>query len=185
MINRFELKKIFNEQQLKDVIQDFEFLGTSQALELSIQNAFSDYIINALSEMSGSTDEHKRLYIEAVYYLQKSQKLLEGLPHPAGKMANRLLAMVSTLNKLASDQQNISAERANRFIEKNLIQRLRHVWECYTKVSFFDSPSQHRFTSREYLMRCLNAAGKQYPEITWLSLADLKSVDSLMRSIKR
>tara|TARA_S200000501_G_scaffold310876_1_gene301275 strand:+ start:380 stop:937 length:558 start_codon:yes stop_codon:yes gene_type:complete len=185
MIKRFELKKIFTEQQLKDLIKDFEFLETAHSLERSIQNAFSDYIINALSEMSGSTDEHKRLYIEAVYYLQKSQKLLEDLPHPAGKMANRLSTMVTTLNKLASDQQNISAERANRFIEKNLIRRLRHVWECNTEVMFFDVSSEHRFSSREYLIRCLNAAGRHYPEISWLARADYKSVDSLIRSIKR
>ena len=185
MINRFKLKTIFNETQLKELIKDFNFRETVHSLEGSIQNAFSDYIINALSEMSGSTDENKRLYVEAVYYLQKGQKLLEGLPHPAGKMANRLSTMVSTLNKLSSDQQNISAERANRFIEKNLIRRLRHVWECNTEVLFFDFSSEQRVTSREYLLRCLNAAGKQYPEITWLSLVDHKSVDSLIRSIKR
>ena len=78
-----------------------------------------------------------------------------------------------------------SVEEEHSFIEKNLIRRLRHVWECNTEVLFFDFSSEQRFTSREYLVRCLNAAGKQYPEITWLSLVDQKSVDSLIRSIKR
>ena len=91
MINTFVLKDFFSQEQLAELIHEFSFSdATVSELELAIREAFKDYIVSALSEMSGATEEHQKLYLEAIYPLERASKLLQGLPHPAGKMATRL-----------------------------------------------------------------------------------------------
>ena len=63
-------------------------------------------------------------------------KLLEGLPHPAGKTAYRISAMKDTLDKLIEGRGDFSAERATRFVEKNLVRRLRDIWVANTATPF-------------------------------------------------
>ncbi len=182
MVNKFQVKKIFSEQRLEEMIQEFAFLNISpESLGNLFQNAFSDYVLSAFSEMSGAIQDHRRLYVEAVYHTKKATKLLRGLPHPAGKMAIRLSAMSDTLEKLANGQQNVDAERATRFLEKNLVRRLKHIWTSHARTSFFDNPDM----ARKYLIVCLNSAGQQYPEIAWLSSVDDKVAETLMKSIRR
>ena len=186
MINTFVLKDFFSQEQLAELIHEFSFSdATVSELELAIREAFKDYIVSALSEMSGATEEHQKLYVEAIYPLERASKLLQGLPHPAGKMATRLLSMTETLKKLASGQQNIHSERASRFIEKNLIRRIKHVWDNNTKVSFFDYSGVDKGSPVRFVRRCLNAAGRSYPEIVWFASVDNARADNLIKSIRK
>ena len=186
MINTFVLKDLFSQEQLEDLISEFSFGNTTTSeLELAIRDAFRDYVISALSEMSGATEEHQKLYVEAIYPLERASKLLQDLPHPAGKISTRLSVMADTLKKLASGQQNFDSERASRFVEKNLIRRLKQVWDNNTQVSFFDHSAEEQGAPMHFVRLCLNAAGRCYPEIVWFASVDNARADSLIKSIKR
>ncbi len=95
------IKKLFTEKEITDLVRDFGFkrMGNEEIV-YTLQSAFSDYIIGALSEMSGDPQNDQQLYIEAGYHLNKASKLLEGMPHPAGKMSFRLGNMIGTLKQL-------------------------------------------------------------------------------------
>jgi hypothetical protein len=186
LVNRFKLKNIFNSDELSDMVQTFGLKRLSeQEIEVQIQSAFTDYVLVSLSELGSQGEDHRKLYIESEYHLDKARKLLEGLPHPAGKMAYRLSTMISTLNKLAEGNNNFSAERASRFVEKNLVRRLRDIWISNTATPFYVGSDGWGKSPRDYLLCCFTAAGKQYPELCWFKSVDVNIADQLIRSIKR
>lgn len=186
MVNKFVVKKLFTQEQLIQVMHTFGFKRmTTDEFECSIQTAFSDYILLSLSEIGGESEDHRRLYLEAQFHLQKSVKLLEGLPHPAGKMAYRISTMSDTLDKLIEGRSDFSAERATRFVEKNLIRRLRDIWASNTPTPFYAGFDNSGRNPRDFLLICLAAAGEQYPEITWFKSVDEKIADQLIKAIKR
>lgn len=186
MVNRFELKNIFNAEELSYMVQNFGLKRSSEKdIELQLQKAFTDYVLVSLSELGSHGEEHRKLYIESEFHLDKARKLLEGLPHPAGKMAYRLSTMIETLNKLVEDNNNFSAERASRFVEKNLVRRLRDIWLLNTSTPFFSGGDGWGKSPRDYLLCCFSAAGKQYPELSWFNSVDATIADQLIKSIKR
>ena len=186
LVNKFVVKEIFTQQQLLNVMQTFGFKRmTLDEFKLSIQSAFSDYILLSLSEIGGKSEDHCRLYMEAKFHLQKSVKLLEGLPHPAGKMAYRLSAMNDTLDKLIDGRSDFSAERATRFVEKNLIRRLRDLWTLNTSTPFHAGYDGSGRNPTDFLLICLSNAGEHYPEIKWFKSVDYKIAERLIKSIKR
>ena len=186
MVNRFSLEKLFSPQELEDLVRRFGFKRMSMSeIEDALQKAFTDYILISLSEFSSDTDEARRLYIESQFHLQKASKLLEGLPHPAGKMAYRISTMVDTLNKLVEGQGDFSAERATRFVEKNLVRQLRAIWLSNTSTPFHSGGDGSGRNPRDFLISCFLAAGKKYPELTWFNSVDATIADQLIRSIKR
>ena len=146
---------------------------TKEEFETSLQMAFSDYILLSLSELGGETEDHKRLYLEAQFHLQKSMKLLEGLPHPAGKMAYRISSMNDTLSKLIEGRGDFSAERATRFVEKNLVRQIRDIWTANTATPFHTGSDNSGRNPRDFLLYCFSAAGKQYPEIKQIISGEL------------
>lgn len=154
-------------------------------IESAIQAAFSDYILAALSEVSGDEDNDKRIYSEANYHLIKASKLLEGMPHPAGKMSYRISNMTDTLNKLIEGRLNLGAERANRFMEKNLVRKLRDLWVANTSTPFHPHGDGTGKNPRDFLLQCFAAASHNYPEITWFKAVDNTVADILIKSIKR
>jgi len=186
MVTKFSLKKLFTEDEVTELVQNFGFIRMDEAeITFMVQNAFSDYILAALSELGANTEEHQRIYLEAIHYLDKSSKLLEGMPHPAGKMAYRLDNMKKTLEKITEGQDNFAADRANRFMEKNLVRRLRDVWVGNTSTPFHSGGDGSGKNPRDFLLACFSAAGKQYPEITWFHDVDYTIADLLIKSIKR
>lgn len=186
MVNRFKLKNLFNPDELTKLVQNFGLKRMPAAeIEAALQKAFSDYILVSLSEQGGQGEEHRRLYIEAEYNLDKARKLLEGLPHPAGKMAYRIASMIDTLNKLVEGNNNFSAERANRFVEKNLVRRLRDIWISNTSTPFYVGSDGWGKSPRDFLLCCFTAAGEQYPELSWFKGVDENIADQLIKSIKR
>jgi hypothetical protein len=186
LVNRFSLEKLFSPQELEDLIRTFGFKRMSlPEIEGALQKAFTDYILISLSEFSSDSEEARRLYMESQFHLQKASKLLEGLPHPAGKMAYRISAMVDTLNKLIEGRGDFSAERATRFVEKNLVRQLRAIWLSNTSTPFHSGGDGSGRNPRDFLMRCFVAAGEKYPQLTWFSSVDTAIADQLIRSIKR
>jgi hypothetical protein len=156
-----------------------------EELEAALQKAFSDYVLVSLSELGNQGEDHRKLYIEAEFHMDKSRKLLEGLPHPAGKMAYRLSSMIDTLNKLIEGSNSFSAERATRFVEKNLVRRLRDIWTSSTSTPFYAGDDGWGKSPRDYLLCCFAAAGEKYPELSWFKSVDANIADQLIKSIKR
>lgn len=186
MVNKFVVKKLFTQEQLSQVMQTFGFRRmTLDEFESALQKAFSDYILLSLSEIGSETEDHRRLYLEAQFHLQKSMKLLEGLPHPAGKMAYRISTMSDTLEKLIEGRSDFSAERATRFVEKNLVRQLRGIWIANTPTPFHAGCDSSGRNPRDFLLSCFSAAGDQYPELTWFKSVDGKIADQLIKAIKR
>jgi len=186
LVNRFKLKTLFAEEALYELINNFGFhRQSSLEIKTSIESAFQDYILSALSEMGDSLEDKKRLYIEASHHIQQASKLLHGMPHPAGKMSYRLDSMNDTLNKLVEGSANFAEERATRFMEKNLIRRLRDIWQTNTSTPFYAGVDSYGHNPREFLLSCMNAAESQYPEIRWFKEVDDKIADQLIKGIKR
>ncbi|MDG2019053.1 MAG: hypothetical protein P8J25_06370 [Porticoccaceae bacterium] len=186
MVNQFILNKLFSAQDLSRLMETFGFKRMSEdEFEAALQRAFSDYILLSLSELGAEAEDHRRLYLEAQFHLQKSMKLLEGLPHPAGKMAYRISTMNDTLDKLIEGRSDFSAERATRFVEKNLVRQLRDIWIANTSTPFHAGSDNSGRNPRDFLLCCFSAAGDQYPELTWFKLVDAVVVDQLIKSIKR
>ena len=186
MVNKFQLKKLFSPEELTKLVQNFGFKRLSEAeTEQLLQNAFSDYILVALSEYGGDSEEIQKQYVEAAYHLGKAQLLLESMPHPAGKMAYRLTRMVETLNKLVEGNDSFAAERATQFMEKNLVRRLRDLWCANTATPFHQGGDGTGRNPRDFLVHSFRAAANQYPEISWFQEVDLMLADELIKSIKR
>ena len=186
MVNHFVLKKLFTSDEISHVIEIFGFRRmTKEEFEAALQKAFSDSVLLSLSELGGETEDHKRLYIEVQFHLQKSMKLLEGLPHPAGKMAYRISSMNDTLSKLIEGRGDFSAERATRFVEKNLVRQLREIWMANTATPFHTGSDNSGRNPRDFLLCCFSAAAKQYPEISWFDSVDERLADQLIKIIKR
>ena len=186
MVNQFVVKKLFTSKELSDVLAIFGFKRMSKdEFESALQKAFSDYILLSLSELGCASEDHRRLYIEAQFHLQKSMKLLEGLPHPAGKMAYRISTMKDTLDKLIGERSDFSADRASRFVEKNLVRQLRDIWMANTATPFHAGSDDSGRNPRDFLLSCFSSAGKNYPELKWFNSVDNRVADQLIKSIKR
>ena len=186
MVNKFVLEKLFSPEDLKQLVQTFGFRRmTANEVESALQRAFSDYILISLSELGGEGEDHRRLYVESQFHLQKARKLLEGLPHPAGKMACRISAMNDTLNKLIEGSSDFSAERATRFVEKNLVRQLCDIWIANTATPFHAGSDRSGRNPRDFLLCCFAAAGDKYPQLTWFKAVDNAIADQLIKSIKR
>lgn len=186
MVNSFSLKTLLSEQDIQFISTNFGFQKYSnEELNEAFQNAFHDYILVSLSEMGESLEENKRLYSEANFHLQKASKLLLSTPHPAGKMSLRLTKMSNTLHKLIDGSLDISAQRATRFMEKNLARQLRSIWQANTSTSFYFGGDDSGKNPRDYLIFCFKCAGKQYPELEWFNQMDERIADVLIKQIKR
>ena len=186
MVNKFQLKKLFTREELTKLVQNYGFKRMSiEEIEVLLQNAFFDYVLVALTEYSGSREELQKQYLEANYHIQKAQKLLEATPHPAGKMAYRLVKMSDTLNKLVEEKNSFAAERATQFMAKNLVRHLRDLWCANTATPFHAGGDDSGRNPRDFLIRCFHAAAKHYPQITWFEQVDFFIADELIKSIKR
>jgi hypothetical protein len=186
MTSRFKLKNLFTEEEITNLVQNFGFKRmNNEEIIYTLQSAFSDYIIGALSEMTGDPGNDQKIYIEAAYHLNKASKLLEGMPHPAGKMSFRLGNMLDTLNKLIEGRSNLGAERASRFMEKNLVRKLRDLWVTNTSTPFHPYGDGSGRNPRDFILHCFSAANKQYPTVAWFSEVDYTIADVLIKGIKR
>lgn len=185
MVTPFKLQTLFTKDELLFIQQNFGLKRASiLVLEESFQNAFEMYIIAALTEISDDYGDHKKLFIEAASYLGQARKLLDGLPHPSGKMAQRLSTMISTLNKL-SEGDSSASERASRFMEKNLIRRLRDIWEANTSTPFHVGGDRTGRNPRDFLVYSFSIVARHYPDITWFKAVDHNLADLLIKRIKR
>jgi len=186
MVTHFQLKTLFSSEEITILVQNFGFKRMTQdEIKENIQKSFSDYILSALSELNSDSNDNQKLYLEAVFHIEKARKLLEGMPHPGGKIAYRLSSMMDTLNKLIEGNDSFAAERATRFMEKNLVRRLKDLWLANTPTPFHSGGDDSGCNPRDFILRCFSAAGREYPEISWFSEVDFTIADSLIKSIKR
>jgi hypothetical protein len=190
MVKSFSVKTLFSNEDLSFLSDNFGLRRWSDdELSSSMQAAFNDYILASLAELGEGEEENKRIYAEANFHVQKASKQLWGMPHPVGKMAVRLKKMSETLGKLIDGSidfsAQLSAERATRFMEKNLVRRLRDVWTNNTSTGFYAGGDGSGKNPRDFILFCFAAAGKQYPELSWFNQVDERIADSLIKSIKR
>ena len=151
----------------------------------ALQAAFQDYIFLSLSEMGEQPEDRAKIYLEAQFHIEKSAKLLQAMPHPAGKMSYRLMKMSDTLKKLIEGNDQSSASRAARFVEKNLVRRLRDVWSLNTATPFHAGIDDSGSTPCNFLLYCFEKAFEQYPEIEWFNNVDPALADTLIKSVKK
>ena len=100
-------------------------------------------------------------------------------------MSYKIAAMVETLTKIIENSSELAAERATRFMKKNLVRRLRDIWISNTSTPFHVGGDGTGRNPRDFILCCFEAAGNQYPEITWFKQVDNAVADMLIKSIKR
>lgn len=151
----------------------------------ALQVAFHDYIFLSLSELGEEIEDRAKVYLEAQFHIDKSAKLLQSMPHPAGKMSYRLIKMSETLKKLIESDDQSSATRAARFVEKNLVRKLRDIWISNTSTPFHAGLDGSGSTPSDFLLYCFEKAFKQYPEIEWFKNVNPALADTLIKSVKK
>ncbi len=185
MVNRFTLKTLFAPEEIRNLISNFGFRRMPEEEVLAaLDQAFSNYILAALTEIGSDPDERKQIYLESSFHLEKASKLLNGMPHPAGKMSFRIRHMLQTLYKLIEGDE-FSADRATRFMEKNLVRHLRDLWVVNTSTPFHTGSDGSGRNPSDFLVNCFQAAAAQYPEIQWFESIDQNRADQMIKSIKR
>lgn len=185
MSKQFTLKPIFSEQTLTTLVQKYGLKRmTDTEIGTKLNAIFEEYILLALSEMGGTTEERNAAYNEAIWYLGKAQKLLLGQPHPASKMAQKLKEMSVTLSNVIQGGDNQGAERAKRFVEKNLVRKLKQLWEANTSAPFLHELYFDGHSAIEFLLDCFELASNSYPEIEWFKAVTPETASKMIRSIK-
>lgn len=154
-------------------------------LSEALEEAFNDYILLALSESGEQREEKSRVYLEAQFHIDKAMKLLQAMPHPAGKMSYRLGTMSETLTKIIEGGDQLSSGRAARFVEKNLVRKLRDIWLINTSTPFHAGIDGSGRNPRDFLMYCFEKAYAQYPEIEWFNAVTPPLADTLIKSVKK
>ena len=185
MSKTFKLKLIFNEAKITELVQKYGLKRMSnEELSAELHTIFEDYILIALSELSSSVEERNAAYNEAIWYITKAQKLLAGQPHPAGKMAAKLKDMCNTLNTVIQGEDNNGADRAKRFVEKNLVRKLRQFWQANTAQPFTPDIHFDGHSPVEFILDCFACAGASFPEIEWFDQVDASTASKLIRSTR-
>ncbi|BFM06438.1 hypothetical protein GCM10025791_10070 [Halioxenophilus aromaticivorans] len=180
----FVVKPLMGTDQAEQFALRYGFKVQPQTLVVSVSDAFSDYIVLALSEQLESRQQRDEHYRQAIEYLQKAQALLRGQPHPAGGMVNKLEKMQLTLDKVIDNRSEVAEERAKRFVELNLVRRLRDVWQRYTNTPFYVGLDGSGRSPHDYLRQCFELALAQYPEIEWLGAVNDRAIDFMLKAIR-
>ena len=95
MVSTFDLKDIFKDDFCESISKKYNFKKNDSAeIHKDLEETFKDFIILILSENNSYTiEERNKLYNEAIFNLQQTSKLLQGMPHPASSMSYKLLKM--------------------------------------------------------------------------------------------
>lgn len=184
MSQTFIVKALLDEPQAEAFALRFGLKVEPTVLVNALRDAFSDYILLALSEQIESRQLRDEHYLQAIEYMAKAQALLLGQPHPAGGMAGKLEKMQTTLRKVIDNQSEIAEERARRFVELNLVRRLRDVWQRYTNTPFYVGLDGSGRSPHDYLSQCFQLAQAQYPEIDWLGAVNDRAIDYMLKTIR-
>lgn len=181
----FSVKSLLSLPESESFCLNFGFKSSPTQLQAAINDAFFDYIVLALSEEKESRQLRDQHYQEALYYLDKAKKLLQGQAHPAGSMANKLDKMVATLQKVMANQSDIAEDRAKRFVELNLVRKLRNVWQVNTNTPFYAGIDGSERSPHDFLYLCFRAASREYPEISWFAAVNDRAIDYMIRAVRR
>lgn len=184
MVTTFSVTPLLTAEQAEAMALRFGLKVPAEHLSEAITDAFSDYILLALSEEIETRQQRDRHYLEAIEHLQSAQELLRGQPHPAGGMVGKLEKMHATLRKVIDNRSEIAEERARRFVELNLVRRLRDVWQRYTNTPFYVGLDGSGRAPHDYLRLCFSAAAAHYPEIAWFNAINDRAIDYMLRAVK-
>lgn len=185
MSSAFSLKPLLSQPEAEEFCANFGFRGRSCQLQNAINEAFFDYVLLALSEEKESRMLRDQHYQEAIFYLDKAKKLLKGQPHPAGSMAGKLDKMTSTLQKVMANQSDIAEDRAKRFVELNLVRKLRNVWQFNTNTPFYAGDDGSGRSPHNFLYQCFRIASRAYPEISWFAAVNGRAIDYMIKAVRR
>tara|TARA_B110000003_G_scaffold103041_1_gene105272 strand:+ start:613 stop:1161 length:549 start_codon:yes stop_codon:yes gene_type:complete len=178
----FELKNIFNDDFCKSLKKTYGLNNENQIANM-LQDTFRDFIILILSENNSYTvEERNKLYNEAIYNLQHTSKLLQGMPHPASSMSYKLSKMSETLKKVTSGNKK-EKSKANRFIEKNLIRKFILFWDANSPDKFFTEKDKINYEICKCFLDCSKKISSKYPEIEWFRVCEIEFVESLFENI--
>lgn len=185
LVNIFKLKTFFSGADYTYFDEHFGIrLVAKTELSQRIEAAFQDYILAALSELGDQRENKSKIYIEARYHLDKAQALLKAMPHPAGKMSQKLSNMSETLQKMIEGSDSFSASRATRFMEMNLVRKLRDLWIQGTGSTFQPGGDDGK-NPKDFILYCFKKAGEAYPEITWFNDVDERVADILIKGVRK
>jgi len=184
LVSNFQLKNIFDENYCKLLIINYNFSTNDYekfSSELSI--TFRDFIILILSENSSySIEERNKLYNEAIYNLQHTSKLLQGMPHPASSMSYKLIKMSETLKKVIIGGKR-EKSNANRFIEKNLVRKFIAFWDEYNQNKFLTLNKEINYKVCDCFIDCSKKISIIYPELEWFKNCEIEFIKSLFENI--
>lgn len=184
MTTTFELKNIFNDDFCKSLCKSYGFKNEGQnEIANILQDTFRDFIILILSENNSYTvEERNKLYNEAIYNLQHTSKLLQGMPHPASSMSYKLSKMSETLKKVTSGSKK-EKSKANRFIEKNLIRKFILFWDANNPNKFLLDKNRINYDICKCFLDCAKKISSEYPEIEWFRVCEIEFIESLFENI--
>lgn len=180
----FQLKMIFSEADIDQLAIKYGLKRMScTELSQNLHAIFEEYIVLALSEQGGSKADRDASYNEAMWHLLKAQKLLKGQPHPAGKMSQKIGDMVASLISVLEGSDH-GADRARRFVEKNLARKLKQLWQANTASPFIADLHFDGHSTVEFFLECFELAAKAYDEIEWFKQVTPNTASKLIRSVK-
>ena len=184
MTSIFKLKDIFNNDFCESLCVKYKLnKKIGDEISISLQNTFRDFIILILSENNSYTvEERNKLYNEAIYNLQHTSKLLQGMPHPASSMSYKLIKMSETLKKVTSGSKK-EKSKANRFIEKNLIRKFIVFWNTNSSEKFLLENNKINYNICKCFFDCSQKISSEYPEIEWFKICEMEFIESLFENI--
>ena len=184
MVSNFRLKNVFDENYCRSLIKNYSFdINNNEEFSNELLTAFKDFIILILSENNSySIEERNKLYNEAIYNLQHTSKLLQGMPHPASSMSYKLNKMSETLKKVIIGGKK-EKSNANRFIEKNLVRKFIAFWDKYNNNKFLSSNKEINYKVCDCFLDCSKKISDNYPEIEWFRNCEIEFVQSLFENI--
>ncbi len=184
MVSTFVLKDIFDREFCESLIKKYGFENNDyQKISNELSNTFKDFIILILSENNSySVEERNKLYNEAIFNLQHTSKLLQGMPHPASSMSYKLLKMSETLKKVTSGNKK-EKTNANRFIEKNLIRKFILFWDKYSNEKYLKTDKKINYNTCKCFLDCSKKISIIYPEIEWFKTCEMEFTESLFENI--
>tara|TARA_B100001027_G_scaffold126917_1_gene87671 strand:+ start:165 stop:719 length:555 start_codon:yes stop_codon:yes gene_type:complete len=184
LVSTFDLKDIFKNDFCELISKKYNFKKNDSAeIHKDLEETFKDFIILILSENNSYTiEERNKLYNEAIFNLQQTSKLLQGMPHPASSMSYKLLKMAETLKKVTFGSKK-EKTKANRFIEKNLVRKFIVFWNKYNDNKFLSKEDKINYLICECFMDCSQEVHRNFPDIEWFKDCEIDFVESLFENI--
>jgi len=180
----FQIKDIFDENFCLSLQKKYNLnIKVSDKISHELHKTFNDFMILVLSENNSYTiEERNKIYIESIFNLQKTSKLLEGMPHPASSMSYKLLKMSETLQKITRGGKK-EKSKANRFIEKNLVRKFILFWDLHSNEKYLSCENKINYNICKCFLDCSKKISQKHSGIEWFDTCEIEFVESLFENI--